>query len=61
MFGLLDEARFPSSQSLAVFAVRYVNVLAQVGSVAIAFLTAAKLGRSTLLALLLSLIFMFKS
>ena len=58
-FGLLDEARFPSSQSLAVFAVRYVNLLAQVGSVALAFLTTAKLGRSTLLALLLSLVFVF--
>ena len=58
-FGLLDEAGFPSSQSLAIFAVRYVNLLAEIGSVALAFVTVAKLGRSTLLALLLSLVFLF--
>ena len=57
--GLLDAARFPTSESLAIFAVRSVNLLAQVGSVALVFLTVAKLGGSTLLALLLSLIFLF--
>ena len=56
--GLLDPSTLPNQQSVAIYAIRHVNLIAHASATAVVFVTCARLAQSLTLGVLLAVVFL---